>query len=546
MGLLVPSSADLLFVAMVASLAFTPLAIRLLGDAGAGWHIRTGQQILATHAIPRVDSFSSGMAGKPWFAWEWLFDVIAGGIERYGGLNAIVVFTALIIAGTFAWAFRLMLRRGTHVLIALAIVLLAASASMIHFLARPHVLSWFFTLAWFYVLDASDVNAGNNLSSNTSSVHSSDGTKAVWLLPALMLVWVNVHGGFLVAFVLCGIYGFGAWVRWRSLKTEKNADPVLRTAAGKRTKRLALVTLLSGAATFCNPYGYRLHQHIYEYLSNRFLMDRVDEFQSPNFHLVAQKCFAALLLITLAAFAASVRKASLSQVLIVLFAAYTGLYGARNIPVSSLLLILVVGPLLTETIADLAERREVAQWLRRLCVSFQNFHSRMVRVDSELRGHLWPVAVAVLAAVIAGHGGKLESTQWMDARFDATRFPAAAVDYLQDSGLHDPVLSTDSWGGYLIFRLYPRTRVVVDDRHDFYGEPFFKSYLRMMRVEPEWDDFLHAYDVRCVLLPKGSPLVNLLRLTTAWKVVYSDNVAVLLLREEIPAAGLPQSGPAQH
>src|SRR5271166_2964195 len=51
---LVPSVADLIFVVLLALLAFTNLSVRLLGDAGIGWHIRTGQQILATHAIPHV------------------------------------------------------------------------------------------------------------------------------------------------------------------------------------------------------------------------------------------------------------------------------------------------------------------------------------------------------------------------------------------------------------------------------------------------------------------------------------------------------------
>ena len=61
--------------------------------------------------------------------------------------------------------------------------------------------------------------------------------------------------------------------------------------------------VLSAAATLVNPYGFKLHVHIYRYLSNRFLMDHIDEFQSPNFHYVAQKCFAGLLLLTLLALA---------------------------------------------------------------------------------------------------------------------------------------------------------------------------------------------------------------------------------------------------
>ena len=83
-----PSIADLIFVALFATLVFTPLSVRLLGDAGIGWHIRTGQEILATHSIPRVDPFSSTMAGKPWVAWEWLYDVLVGELETLLGLVA--------------------------------------------------------------------------------------------------------------------------------------------------------------------------------------------------------------------------------------------------------------------------------------------------------------------------------------------------------------------------------------------------------------------------------------------------------------------------
>jgi hypothetical protein len=100
---LVPSIGDLLFVALLGLLAFTNLSVRLLGDAGIGWHIRTGQLILSTHAIPRADPFSSSMSGQPWFAWEWLYDTLAGWLDSAAGLNAVVLFTAVIIAAVFSW-----------------------------------------------------------------------------------------------------------------------------------------------------------------------------------------------------------------------------------------------------------------------------------------------------------------------------------------------------------------------------------------------------------------------------------------------------------
>ena len=159
-----------------------------------------------------------------------------------------------------------------------------------------------------------------------------------------MVVWVNVHGGFLVGFALLGIYWVGAVWQWFKLREDRFNDALQKIRIGRRVRNLTIAGIVSAAATFVNPYGFQLHVHIYRYLSNRFLMDHIDEFQSPNFHYVAQKCFAVLLLLTLGALVVGRREIGASQGLVVLFAVYSGLYASRNIPVSSLLLILVIGP----------------------------------------------------------------------------------------------------------------------------------------------------------------------------------------------------------
>src|SRR5438270_9992916 len=126
-----PSASDMLFVVLLGSLCFTGLATKMLGDAGIGWHIRAGQQILSTHYIPRVDPYSSIMSGKPWIAWEWLYDAIVGALDSAAGLNGVVCLNALLIAGTFAIAFQSMVTRGTKLFPSLVLILLAISASMI-------------------------------------------------------------------------------------------------------------------------------------------------------------------------------------------------------------------------------------------------------------------------------------------------------------------------------------------------------------------------------------------------------------------------------
>jgi hypothetical protein len=507
MRVLLPSVGDLIFLAMLATLLCTPLSTKLLGDGGIGWHIRTGQIIAATHEIPRVDPFSSTMNGRPWFAWEWLYDLAVGQLERVAGMNGVVWLTALTIASVFSWTFRLLVRRGVSLALALVLVLLAASASMVHFLARPHVMSWLFTLVWFWILDTTE--------SETFAANGGvkEQNRKLWSLPLMMLVWVNVHGGFLVGFALLGIYWASAAYMWTKFRDTRWEDAMVKLRARRRAKQLFIVGAFTLLATCFNPYGWRLYTHIYQYLSNRFLIDHIDEFQSPNFHGVAERCFAALMLIALVALAVRVRRVRLSEGLVVLFAVYAGLYAVRNVPVSSILLVQVAGPLLTPRMS-------------RLHTPLSAFLTRMKDIELNLNGHFWPIVGTVAAFSIAANGGNAGSKHLMDAHFGSPRFPVEAVTRLEQGNTWGPILAPDYWGGYLIYRLYPRTRVVVDDRHDFYGEDYLRDYVTMIHAERGWEKFLAEHDVCCVLVPQGSALANILALSKDWKEIYRDDAAV--------------------
>src|ERR1035437_8655178 len=119
---------------------------KLFRDSDAGWHIRTGEAILATGNLPRTDPYSFTRGGQPWFAWEWMADVAVGAIHRTFGLKGVAVFyAAAISAGVWLW-FRLHWALGGNFLVACAMAPLLLSTCNIHWLARPHVLSWIFVL----------------------------------------------------------------------------------------------------------------------------------------------------------------------------------------------------------------------------------------------------------------------------------------------------------------------------------------------------------------------------------------------------------------
>jgi hypothetical protein len=507
----VPSVADLIFILLFAAMTWGALAPRLLGDAGIGWHIRNGEQMLRTHSISRTDSFSSTMGGRPWFAWEWLYDIVIAGAHDWLGLNGVVFFTALVIAATFALALRLALRRGAVLPVAVILLMLSVGASTIHFFARPHVLSWLFAVIWFQLLDSSETTG------------TFKRNRLLWL-PVLMLLWVNLHGGFLLGFALLGLYLLAGLIEC-SISREGQ-----KGATRRRLQQLVTLTLLSLLASLINPYGYKLHVHIYRYLSDRWLMNHIDEFRSPDFHGVAQQCFAALLLIAIVAVAIAPKKPQLSRLFVIIFAAYSGLYASRNLPVSSILLTLIVAPLLSQTVAEARTNPGLSLWLRAFFSRCESFTSRMGSMELRFRGHIWPVVAVILGLFLCLQHGRLGSHQFMDARFDAKRFPVQAAEVIAQRGIAEPIFAPDSWGGYLIYQLYPQTRVFVDDRHDLYSAPFLKDYLKVIRVAPGWNAVLNEKHVDWALVPAGSSLANILRETPQWTVTYDDSVAILFHR----------------
>jgi len=483
----------------------------LLRDSDIGWHIRDGEQILLTDAVLRTDAFSSTMTGHTWYAWEWLYDLLIAAIHHALGLNGVVLCSAAVIAATFVLTLHFALRRGGNLVITFFLLILSLGASAVHFLARPHVLSWLFAMVWFQLLDSASTARSNQA-----------GKRLVWL-PALMVLWVNLHGGFVLGFALLAIYLAGGAIEYFTRKDR-------RTEIAPGLKRLGGVAALTFAASFINPYGYYLHVHIYRYLSDRFLMSQISEFRSPDFHGAAQQCFAILLIVAIVALASARQRPGPSSLLLLLFAAYTGLYATRNLPTSSLLITLVIAPLLSDTVAYAATSSTIASWLRRLFSRVGSFGSRMRNLEVDFRGHLWIVLVFVLGLWACMHHGRLGSTQLINAYFDDKSFPVEASDYIADHNIREPIFSLDYWGGYLIYRLYPQTKVVVDDRHDLYGDQFIKDYLKIVLVQPTYETELDEMHVDWVLVPRWSSLANMLRLTPKWTAVHEDGTAALFHR----------------
>lgn len=500
-----PSLTDVFFLVIVSLLAFGPLHNGLLRDPDTGWHIRSGELIWATKELPRSDPFSYTRHGQPWYAWEWFYDAVIAAIHHDSGLNGVVLSTAIIIGCTFALLFQSILRRCGNLAVAGALTMLAFTAAQVHMLARPHVLTWLFTVLWMESLFCFD-----------------DGQRSALLrLPPLMLLWVNLHGGFILGLALLGIFIAGNI--GTAFASSRQGDKILP---------LMNILLACGLTTLLTPYGYKLHIHVYEYLSNHFLMDNIEEFTSPNFHLSGYRYFELFFPLVIAGAMFSKRRISFTHLLLILFSLHAGLLAARNIPIAAIIMSFVLGPVLAAAFSAAPDQDSCPGWLRGIIAAEQSISGNMAGLERQFRGHAWSIIAIIAAAALVLNGGRMFSHQVMTSRFDKKILPVEAGEFIAQKGIRDHLFSTDSWSSYLIYRLYPEFKVYFDDRHDFYGETFVKECAKAYQGTQQWREPLDRYQVQWVLMPPDSALSSLLRDEQGWRVEYDDGVAILFARTD--------------
>jgi hypothetical protein len=107
------------------------------------------------------------------------------------------------------------------------------------------------------------------------------------------------------------------------------------------------------------------------------------------------------------------------------------------------------------------------------------------------------------------------------------------VDACKAAALDAPgrrIFTSDQWGDYLIYRYYPKLKVFIDGRSDFYGPELGDEYLQAMNSNHKWSEIFDRYQFDVALLPVEWPLATTIKTRPDWKVKYDDGKALLLER----------------
>jgi hypothetical protein len=328
------------------------------------------------------------------------------------------------------------------------------------------------------------------------------------MLAPLTALWANLHGGFVILLVLLALRSGGCaaegWV-WPEHSGERFREAV----------QLAKVGLTCGIASLVNPYGFRLHLHIFDTLRSTWIMANVSEFMSPKFRSEEMYYFMILLFAGLFSVVSLIRTRHLVEPFWILFLSYAALISVRHAPI----LMLVAAPIISMEASkwwdSAAKSRSRSSLLGLLHELTENF-------SSKLRGtSVFIPALIIVLALLLGTTWPKESA--------ADAVPLKLVEKHLDLLSNRRLFSSDQIADYLVFR-NARQKVFIDSRHNYYGDKIGNDYITIASGGAMWRSLLDQYGIEVVLAETNAPITSLVKTATNWALIDSDKEYALFAR----------------
>jgi len=462
-----------------------------MNDPDIWWHMRNAESLLQQHQFPRMDTYSFTVAGHPWINHEWLSEIPYYFAYKWLGLVGLKTACFLLFDAIMLLLLYLCFQESRNFKASVTACYFATVLATVSFGPRTILFGYLYLVLLLIVLHRFRTN----------------GRAPLWTVPILFLLWANTHGSWslgLIIFFLFGVGGLvsGSWGRVDAVRWSP-----------RQLRQLAMTGAASIAALFVNPFGWRLVYYPFDMAFKQNLnIAHVAEWVSVDFHEVRGKLVMLLILGLVGGVLFRNRRWNLSELLMLLFALYSGLTYIRFL----VFLGIVAAPILAKMLDFFPLYRPAAETPIVNAVVIVGLLALMVYFypkESQARG-------------------SLEET-----------YPSGVLAYLNAHPPSGNVLNYYLWGGYLEWH-EPKIKTFVDSRVDIFEYAgVFKDYLDLMGADLEQhrpDATLDKYKIRYVLFPPadsknplhtGGGLVYTLQQERQWKTIYQDDVSVLLERQ---------------
>ena len=492
----------LLLIVIADSLQFT--------DPDLWGHIRFGQAVIAAGHLINTDPYSYSAFGMPWHNHEWLTELLMGWLYNSFGVVGLKLWKFSCTAATIVLLTDALAQTGASASSQMNLLVITAVAISPQIQFRPQLFS-FALMAATIALLARDTYRGRS---------------PLWLMIPIMMVWANLHGGFIMGIATLLIYAAITAV-----------SELIQHRGCARSLRLSVLAIASILATLVTPYGIGTWTTVIHALRNPVTRIAITDWQPMLIAMTHQwrlhhpgVIFYLFVLGIFVAFAVGLVLApitgDLALVAIAIVMSIAAFAAVRNMPLA---VIACVVPAAHHLGAATQSRKTKA--LKQSPAEGATPPAHQARERSQMSQSLLAAGAAVLAIYLG-----LFSTHIAEDDY----YPADAVSYIRATHLYGNVLCEFGWGEYLPWQLAPQVKVFIDGRYDtVYPYSVINDYIKFIFDAPGGAEVLHRYPHDLILLRTDTPALRLIDHNPHWRLIYSDEGSRLYARADSPASKLP-------
>lgn len=525
---------------------FIILSLKEVVSSDVGFDLKGGEYIFQNHRVPVYDPFSYTASHHVYLDSHWLFQLVLFIIYSLSGVSGIILFKTLVLLATFVLIFRIGYKREYHiifVIFSLLCFLIVNERSLV----RSEIMTFLFLALYLYILHQYKYRR----------------TKWVLLLPVLQMIWVNMHGLFVLGIVLLFIYDFSEFILAKIKLPYGWNDEY--TITGKSYFNLCIITFLSIAACFITPYGYRgLFYSLYLFkeigANAGLIVKNVTELMPPfskyNPGAIQIISFYKLLILaSISSFLLNFKRLRLSHLFIYCAFFYLSLLANRNIALFAIICMPIMAINTSEAFLRTAPfihqpfdaPRPKGRGLLRVILSGAFYPAlkgwawrrrmyQRLKAVAKFSYAFFFIAFLSFAVFFSYH---VISNKYYVQRGDTTRFgfgfsklefPEDAIGFIKENNICGPIFNTSKFGGYLIWKFYPDRKVFIDGRWEVYGEDFVHAYALSLSDYRIFSALVKRYHINCVLLENRLSLCSRLYKEKDWVLVYLDGLAAIFVK----------------
>ncbi|MCS7021801.1 MAG: hypothetical protein NZU63_08250 [Gemmataceae bacterium] len=514
-----PAEAVVFLILWISLLALMPE--RAFYDPGSLWHVVVGEIIL-TQGMPQSDPFSYTCAGQRWVPQQWGAEVLMALLHRVGQLDLLLLAFTAGLAGLYTWIFHRTLQDGMAPLLAFLLVAICLFAGAFHYYVRPHMVT-IAGMAWTMAI----------------VIDAEKGCLPRWRLyslPAVYMVWTNLHGGVLGGLMMLGLAA-GAWGSI-FLVRRYGSLPYGHTPFQQWSdvKRWVIVLIGCALAPLVNPHGLEMFR-IWQSIVGSTVLPRVvgehmplDPSRPFAWPVLALACVYGLLLVS----AISHLRFSWLLPLMWLVLSFQSIRQA---------------PLFAVTVAIALPALWSFTPTYRFLLAYGD--GSLVQPPTARRWRPAMVGIPLLAVGLAFCVQQARcpipviGADW--ARLSTSVTPIELKEQLQRYAASvppgTPIFNDANFGGFLIY-FTPTLKIFMDDRCELYGDAWLEYYADTLALPPEqlgpiFEHWQQRYGFTHALIAATTPASSLERYllyrSDRWHEVARCQAAILFaLRPQQP------------